>query len=256
MISARGLTRCVRTGTGDELTILNGINLDLWPGRITAAVGPNAIGKTTLARAMAGIDPLTAGTIQRAKRLDGRPLCGMVFQEVDESMLPWRSNLRNASFGLEAQGMARARATHKVRSFLEEQGIALPCDKYPLRSSGGERQMVAVVRAAVTRPMALILDEPFSRIDPTLLGRWRRFIRDYAQKTDTAVLFVSHSIGDVLEVADDVAVVSSSAAEGSSVGLQIEIQAPVSRGQSWRESRQYLEYLASILKAIDEAHTK
>jgi molybdate transport system ATP-binding protein len=179
-------------------------------GRSIVLFGPSGSGKTLTLRAVAGLIAPDAGRIE----LDGRALfdsgarvdvparergVGLVFQ--DYALFPHLSVARNVAFGLGAGMFGRldARARTRVGELLEMAGLSELADARPDRLSGGQRQRVALLRALAKSPRALLLDEPFSALDPLLRAQMRREVRATCQALDTPTLLITHDPEDVAE---------------------------------------------------------
>ncbi|MBL8550222.1 MAG: ABC transporter ATP-binding protein [Hyphomonadaceae bacterium] len=187
------------------------LSLDADEGEIVALLGPSGSGKSTILRMVAGLESLDGGEI----RLDGELVSsvhatippearrvGMVFQ--DFALFPHMNALGNVAFGLEA--LARAEREAAARAWLADVGLAARADAYPHELSGGEQQRVALARALAPRPRALLLDEPFSGLDPVLRAELRETTLAALRKTGTTALFVTHDAEEALYVADRIAI--------------------------------------------------
>ena len=194
------------------------LSLDAEPGEVVALLGPNAAGKTTALRALAGLVPLTAGTITLGGRIlddparrtyvatEHRPVA-MVFQ--DYLLFPHLSALENVAFGLRARGTDRRQARLQARNWLERVGLGDQAMSRPGRLSGGQAQRVALARALVTAPRLLLLDEPLGALDAstrmTIRSDLRRHLADY---TGTTVL-VTHDPLDAMILAHRLVVIEN-----------------------------------------------
>ncbi len=137
-----------------------------------------------------------------------RPLNSMVFQ--DHSLFPWLTVLDNAAFGLEMRGIPRAERYEKTRSLLDVVGLARFCDHYPHQLSGGMKQRVSLVRAFVTDPEVLLMDEPFAALD----AQNRVLLQDELVRiwegSGKTVVYITHSIDEALALGDRIVVMTSS----------------------------------------------
>ena len=142
---------------------LGGISLEVAAGEIVAVIGGSGCGKSTLLRAISGLDPASEGAVV----LDGEPITapheriGIIFQE--PRLLPWLKVADNVGFGL--GDCPKPERSRRVAAALARVGLAEKAAAWPRELSGGQAQRVAIVRALVTRPEVLLMDEPFSALD-------------------------------------------------------------------------------------------
>ncbi|BDE07378.1 ABC transporter ATP-binding protein [Vulcanimicrobium alpinum] len=173
---------------------------------VTVLAGPSGAGKTTLLRTIAGLTRPGEGIVQlddailddRAHHV--RPYhrnIAYVFQ--DYALFPHLDVLANVGYGLAARGIARAHRDAVARTWLERLGIDRLAHARPRALSGGERQRVALARALAWEPRALLLDEPFSALDPATRAAVRRTVRETLGALDVPVVLVTHDEADIVE---------------------------------------------------------
>ena len=188
------------------------VSLGLRAGDIGVLIGPSGCGKTTLLRAVAGLEPASAGEIFISReRVEGagvhvppeRRKIGMVFQ--DYALFPHLDVERNVAFGLD-RALSRAQRRERVAEVLALVGLAGSEKRMPHELSGGQQQRVALARALAPRPQLLLLDEPFSNLDVDLRERLAHEVRGILKAAQATALFVTHdqleafAIGDVIGV--------------------------------------------------------
>ncbi len=188
------------------------VSLEVTEGQILALVGPSGCGKTTLLRAIAGLENPDEGTIE----VDGRPVTGkgvfvqpeyrsvgFVFQ--DYALFPHMTVARNVLYGLPKNAAGREERLDELLTLVGLSGMR---DRRPHELSGGERQRVALARALAPAPKILLMDEPFSNLDPNLSARLQLEVREILHEAGITVVFVTHdqeaalSMGDVIAVMD------------------------------------------------------
>jgi sulfonate transport system ATP-binding protein len=182
----------LRRAYGNRVVIEN-LNLRIERGEFVVLLGESGCGKTTLLRALAGLDPIDGGRIVAPRRP------AVVFQE--HRLLPWESLWRNVSLGLQAPD-ARARA----RAALSEVGLGERLDDWPRNLSGGQAQRVALARALVQEPELLLLDEPFAALDALTRIRMHALVRELVAVHRPGVLLVTHDVDEAIALADRILV--------------------------------------------------
>jgi len=176
--------------------VLDGVDLDIAPGEFVAMLGVSGTGKSTLLRALAGLDREVTGELSVPGPI------AVAFQE--PRLLPWRRVLANVALGLRVPdaGAVAGRA-------LEEVGLTERADAWPLTLSGGEAQRAALARALVREPSLLLLDEPFSALDALTRIAMHRLVLRLWERHRPAVLLVTHDVDEALILADRVLVLAS-----------------------------------------------
>ncbi|HSB42348.1 MAG TPA: ABC transporter ATP-binding protein [Methylomirabilota bacterium] len=191
-------------------TVLEIPELAVDPGRVLAVIGPNGAGKSTLLRVMGLLEPPTAGTVrfqgERVSPADGLAVRRRMASVFQEPLLADATVLDNAALGLRFRGVERGRAAVRAEAWLARLGIAHLASRQARTLSGGEAQRTALARALVLEPDLLLLDEPFSALDPptreALLDDVGRILR---QERATAVL-VTHDRAEAMILGDRVGV--------------------------------------------------
>ena len=192
-----------------DTAVLQGVQLEVPAGSLTAVLGLSGCGKTTLLRVIAGFERAERGAVSLGERTldDGRTYVlperrriGYVPQE--GALFPHLTVAGNVGFGLSR----RERRGHAVAALLEMVGIAPLARRLPHELSGGEQQRVALARALARRPQALLLDEPFSSLDASLRTRVREEVHALLREQRVTTVLVTHDQEEALSLADTVAV--------------------------------------------------
>jgi len=182
-------------------------------GEILCLLGPSGCGKTTILRAIAGFEPVRSGQLFLSGQLVSSPdvmtptenrRVGMVFQEY--ALFPHLRVRDNIAFGL--GHLARSERSARVQEMLRLTGLEGFERRYPHELSGGQQQRVALSRALAQNPVVLLLDEPFSNLDPDMAGRMRQELHDLLRRTKTTTVLVTHDHDEAFAMADRIAVLN------------------------------------------------
>jgi len=193
----------------DTKVVLDGVDLEVFPGQIVAVIGSSGSGKSTVLRCVNLLEDILDGQIF----LEGveisepdvdqdkvREQIGLVFQSFN--LFGHLSIVENITLALiNVKKMAKAEARQKALSWLERIGLADKADSYPDKLSGGQQQRTAIVRAIAMEPKVLLLDEVTSALDPELVGEVLSLIKDL-KATGTTILMATHELSFAREVAD------------------------------------------------------
>ncbi|UTT61873.1 ABC transporter ATP-binding protein [Microcella humidisoli] len=197
---------------GARSPALDGVALGVDAGECLAILGPSGSGKSTVLRAIAGLDAPTSGRIL----VDGTDVAGvaperrgmaMVFQR--PLLFPHLSVLDNVAFAATVAGQPRREARADARQFLELVQLEGFGDRPITALSGGQEQRVALARALAARPRVLLLDEPFSALDPELRGDMHTLLGQIRQQLSPTIVMVTHDRDEAAVVADRVALLSA-----------------------------------------------
>ena len=198
----------------DNAAALDDVTLTAPQGGVLALLGPSGSGKSTILRLIAGLEPVDEGEIHFGEELvsaPGRTLAaearrvGMVFQ--DYALFPHLNVIANIAFGLDH--LPRAAQAQEALRWLDRVGLSARAGAYPHELSGGEQQRVALARALAPKPRAVLLDEPFSGLDPVLRGQLREITMSALGETGATIVFVTHDAEEALLVADRLAILKS-----------------------------------------------
>jgi thiamine transport system ATP-binding protein len=188
------------------------VDLTVEDGRIVAVLGPSGCGKSTLLRAIAGLEPLAAGTVA----WDGADLRttpthrrGFALMFQDGQLFDHLTVARNVAYAQRLRGVGRRAAASAAGDLLELVGLAGYGGRLPRTLSGGERQRVALARALAAEPRLLLLDEPLSALDAGLRTRLASDVRRILTEAGTTALLVTHDQSEAYAVADRLAVMRS-----------------------------------------------
>ncbi|MCF1709937.1 sn-glycerol-3-phosphate ABC transporter ATP-binding protein UgpC [Tabrizicola sp. J26] len=191
------------------LEVLHGVNIDIADGQFVVLVGPSGCGKSTLLRMLAGLESITAGTIQIGDRVVNNLApserdIAMVFQNY--ALYPHKTVAANMGFPLKMRGMAKNEINSRVERAADILGLKPYLDRYPRALSGGQRQRVAMGRAIVRDPQVFLFDEPLSNLDAKLRVQMRTEIRELHQRLKTTTVYVTHDQIEAMTMADRIVV--------------------------------------------------
>jgi NitT/TauT family transport system ATP-binding protein len=212
LLDVQGVCKSFRKPDGDELVVLENVNLTLRPGEIVGLLGRSGSGKSTLLRVIAGLDEPSGGAVNYMGRPVAGPASGiaMVFQTF--ALFPWLTVLENVQLGLEAQGVAEPEMRKRSLQAIDLIGLDGFESAYPRELSGGMRQRVGFARALVVHPNLILMDEPFSALDVLTAETLRSDFLDLwgeGQLPIKSVLLVTHNIEEAVQMCDRMLIFST-----------------------------------------------
>jgi NitT/TauT family transport system ATP-binding protein len=230
-----------------EVEAIHSISFDVDRGGFLSIVGPSGCGKSTLLMIIAGLIPVTAGTI----RIDGNPVKGprretsLVFQS--PVLFPWRTVVSNVMFPIEIFKQDRQRYRDEAVKLLELTGLHEFKDRLPEQLSGGMAQRVSLCRALITNPKLLLMDEPFSALDALTRDDMTLELQRIWDRFRKTVIFVTHSIREAVFLSDRVIVLSPRPA---AVVRDLEIDLPRPRSLDMQETTEFNRYCGVIRASL------
>jgi len=227
--------------------VLDCLDLAVQASEFISLVGPSGCGKTTLLHILAGLLQPSEGHVL----VDGKRVSSpgndraIVFQHA--TLLPWRTVIKNISYGLECLKVDRHEALSRAKTWMDLVGLHGFGFHYPHELSGGMQQKVNLARALAVDPEILLMDEPFSSLDAQTREVMQGELLSVWERTRKTVVFVTHQISEAIYLADRVVVLSSRPARVQEV---IEVQLPRPRNDSFRQSLWFQECEGSIRRLL------
>ena len=224
---------------GESLHVraLSDTSLDIARGELMCLIGPSGCGKSTLLNIIGGLLTPTTGTVTVGDTEVRGPLpqeIAYVFQE--NALFPWSTVIENVRLGMMFQGVARAERDARALKSLEAVGLADFADHYPGQLSGGMRQRAALARALSLKTAILLMDEPFGALDEQTRMVLGEDLSVLLSQTEKTIVFVTHSLGEAVFLADRVAVFS---ARPGTIKDIIEIEEPHPRKPAFMTSEKF-----------------
>ena len=183
--------------------VLEGVNLAVGDGRFVSLVGPSGSGKSSLLRAVIGLQQPLSGTVETNLV---RSQLGILFQ--DDALLPWKTARDNVALGLSFNGMERSKALAEAEAWLERLDLAGFGDRFPRHLSGGQRKRVALAQVLALKPKLILMDEPFASLDAIVGARVVRDVVALVERGGISVLLVTHDLEEALSLSDEVYLLS------------------------------------------------
>jgi ABC-type multidrug transport system ATPase subunit len=214
MLCVSALNVCKQYG---DAPVLRGASLEVARGEIVALLGPNGSGKTTFIKILSTLLLKDSGEVCiLGYDLDKsestiRSLFGYVGQDTDRSAYARLTVTENLRFFAALRGLKRAAADAQINRLAAELGVEAILDKLHMALSGGEKQAVVIMRAFMTEPALVYLDEPSKGLDPMMASRLRAFLRQYVADKNASILLTSHSLSEVDELVDKSSLIQNGA---------------------------------------------
>ncbi len=245
VVQVHDLNRRFKMPTGQVVTALQGVDLDIYPGEFVSLIGPSGCGKSTLLRIVADLLLPSDGTVTiNGKSAHDARLArdyGIVFQT--PVLYDWRSVLKNIELPLEIMKQAPAVRTARAREMLELVELSDFASHYPWQLSGGMQQRVAIARALTFEPALLLMDEPFGALDEMTRERMNIELLKIWDKTKNTVLFITHSIQEAVYLSSRVVIM---APRPGRIVKDIAIDLPYPRDPEIRDTELFFHLVSEV----------
>jgi NitT/TauT family transport system ATP-binding protein len=249
LLELRNVSKEYVDDNGKRITVLNNINLSANNNEFVSIVGPSGCGKSTLLRIIMGLETCTRGDVlfkgQSMSSGKINPHMAMVFQSF--GIFPWLTVIENVEFGLESMHIPKAQRREKSLSIIQEVGLEGFEDAYPRELSGGMKQRVGIARALVTDPEILLMDEPFSSLDPLTAEALREeVLKVWSNEftTPDVVIMVTHNVEEAVYLSDKIIILSHRPAN---VVKEVRINIPRPREKRDKAIYKYLDQITTLI---------
>jgi NitT/TauT family transport system ATP-binding protein len=194
-----------------RLTVLDGISFEVQPGEKFVIIGASGCGKTTLLKAIAGFQSISSGELlSLGKPIQAPGVDRMVVFQDFEQLFPWKTVLENLVYAIQVtQNLSKSKATQQALTYLQLVGIDQAAERYPHQLSGGMKQRVAIARSLSVKPQILLMDEPFSALDPILRTKLQWELNQIWEQTQITLILITHSIQEAIYLGHRVLVLSA-----------------------------------------------
>lgn len=249
MIEAVGVRKTYEASKGRSVEALTDINLSIRDGEFLSIVGPSGCGKSTFLSLVAGLLPISGGSIKVAGKTVTEPSTdvGIVFQGA--LLLDWRTVLENVMVPVEVMGLPRKEYEKRARDLLDMTGLAAFANHYPWQLSGGMQRRVAICRALVYNPPILLLDEPFGALDEMTRNRLNEELLMLRERSLFTALFVTHSVSEAVFLSNRIIVM---AAHPGRWHAEIKVDFPYPRRPALREQPEFQAKVTEVSRLLHE----
>lgn len=217
---------------GKHVLAIDSMSVAIKEGEFVSFLGPSGCGKSTALKMIAGLLPVSAGTITiTPSSSKSEQDLAFVFQE--PTLMPWATVFDNVFLPLRLAGVSRTQSASRVNAALTDVGLSRFADSYPRVLSGGMKMRVSIARAMVTRPRILLMDEPFAALDEMTRSKLNNDVVRLAKEYGLTVIFVTHSVFEAVYLSTRVIVM---AARPGRVAADLALETPWPRNEEWRVS--------------------
>ncbi len=232
---------------GEGPLVLDLLNLTVQPGEFVSLIGPSGCGKSTLLRLIAGLTPLTAGSLIVDRRSPDAAAADLAFVFQEPTLLPWLSVAANVELPLSLRGVAPAERSVTRRRVLDLVRLSEKADAYPRQLSGGQKMRVSIARALALSPKILLLDEPFGALDEMTREHLNEELLTIRERHAWTAFFVTHSVAEAVFLSNRIFIFS---ANPGHLHTEIPVPFPYPRTTATRLSRPYHDLVADVSRLL------
>ncbi len=220
-------------------------DLDIPRQKVTCIFGPNGCGKSTVMNMIAGLVSVDSGSIL----FDGKSLqdtrIGYVFQNYREALFPWLRAIDNIKYPLKISGRSKEQCEQRAQELIKAFDLKFDLNRYPYELSGGQQQLVSILRALAPEPEVLFLDEPFSALDYEMTLMIRDKLQELFRATKLTTVIVSHDLEEAVFLADEVLLLTK---RPTRVAETVLFKAPRPRDVKTLSSQEFIETKSHCLE--------
>jgi NitT/TauT family transport system ATP-binding protein len=232
---------------GDGPLVLDRVSFAAQPGDFVSLIGPSGCGKSTLLRLIAGLSPLSGGTLSVDGRTPEEAAANIAFVFQEPTLLPWLTVAQNVEMPQKLRGAPpEARAGTRDRA-LELVRLAEKAAAYPRQLSGGQKMRVSIARALGLEPKILLLDEPFGALDEMTREHLNEELLAIRERQAWTAFFVTHSVAEAVFLSNRVLVM---AADPGRIHTEIAVPFPYPRTEHTRLSREYQDLVVQVSRVL------
>ncbi len=239
MIKVSFISKSYITRDGTRLNVLNDVNLRIGQGEFVTIVGPSGCGKTTLLKILCGLLKPDSGRIS----INDGVNCRVGYLSQADSLLPWRSVIRNVELGLEIQGKRRRDRNTIVRGSISRMGLNGFERCYPHELSGGMKKRVTIMRTLAYDPDIIYMDEPFSALDVHTRNMIEDDLLSLWQESKKTIVFITNDLTEAISLADRVIVMT---ARPATIKSEYAIHLPRPRSTDIRFTTEFIKIQKEI----------
>jgi NitT/TauT family transport system ATP-binding protein len=227
--------------------VLDDISLTAGEGEFISLIGPSGCGKSTLLRLLAGLGPVTTGSLLIGGRPPEQAGAELAFVFQEPALLPWHTAAKNVELPLRLRGVPAAERAATAAAALALVGLTDRAGFYPRQLSGGQKMRVSLARALTLKPKLLLLDEPFAALDELTRQRLNEELLTLHQRQAWTAFFVTHSVAEAVFLSQRVVVLSAHPGR-----IQAEIPVPLAhpRTAETRLSRDYQDLVVEVSRHL------
>jgi NitT/TauT family transport system ATP-binding protein len=237
---------------GDGPLVLDRVSFAAQPGDFVSLIGPSGCGKSTLLRLIAGLTPLTSGSLAVDGRSPDAAAADLAFVFQEATLLPWLTVAANIELPLSLRGIAPPERSATRRRVLELVRLPEKADAYPRQLSGGQKMRVSIARALALSPKILLLDEPFGALDEMTREHLNEELLAIRERHAWTAFFVTHSVAEAVFLSNRICVMS---ANPGHVHTEIPVPFPYPRTEETRLSRPYHDLVADVSRILRSVET-
>lgn len=237
---------------GNGPLVLDRISLAASPGEFIGLIGPSGCGKSTVLRLIAGLSPVTSGTLTIAGRAPADAAADLAFVFQEPTLLPWLTVARNIEAPLRLRRIAAAERADTRRRVLELVRLPEKAGAYPRQLSGGQKMRVSIARALALAPKLLLLDEPFGAVDELTREHLNEELLAIREQQAWTAFFVTHSVAEAVFLSNRIIVLAGSPGR---IAAEIPVELPYPRTSETRLARAYHDLVTQVSRTLRAVET-